>query len=115
MKQKSVLNGQQVVDALMAREEFDLILMDCHMPVLDGLQAAQIIRKWEKENNLIPVPIVALTASGMEEAELCCITSGMNDFLLKPFNPGDLRAIVEKYVDESRSSFQTDFNTVLSV
>ena len=72
---KIVSDGQEAIDALV-NEHFDLILMDCQMPVLDGYQATQQIRIIEKQKNKKRVPILALTANGMEDAEQICLNSG---------------------------------------
>lgn len=76
----SVVNGQQAVDRCIA-EPFDIVLMDCQMPIMDGLEAARIIRKTHPD-----LPIIAVTAGVTEEIRLSCIESGMNDFLTKPLD-----------------------------
>lgn len=78
-------NGQQGVAAFCtSNKEFDLILMDCEMPIMDGYQATQIIRKWESSKNQNNVPICALTAHAMEEQIKKCLLSGMDYHLSKP-------------------------------
>ncbi|MFT5793528.1 MAG: signal transduction histidine kinase/CheY-like chemotaxis protein [Saprospiraceae bacterium] len=76
----SVVNGQQAVDRCIA-EPFDIVLMDCQMPIMDGLEAARIIRKTHPD-----LPIIAVTAGVTEEIRLSCLESGMNDFLTKPLD-----------------------------
>ena len=81
-------NGQIALD-LLEKEEFDLVLMDLHMPVLDGIEAIRIIRK--SENPLISsIPIVALTAAVMSESLDKLDELNINDYVLKPFKPHDL-------------------------
>ena len=67
----------------------DLVLMDCHMPVMDGFDATRALRKSGFEK-----PIIALTANAQESDRLECIAAGMNDFLSKPFRKQDLEAIL---------------------
>src|SRR5689334_18130653 len=74
-------NGRQAVEAHASRG-YDLILMDCHMPVMDGFQATRRIRERERELNLSRVPIVALTID--TDARDACLSADMDDFLCKP-------------------------------
>lgn len=98
-----VKNGHQVVVAengKIAYEkfltgEFDLILMDVQMPVMDGVEATINIRKWEKEQKAKPVKIVAVTAYAMDRDRERCLSSGMDKFLAKPFKPEQLMRIIE--------------------
>ena len=84
-------------DALIAleRKTFDLIFMDCHMPVLDGYDATRMIRNYEGENE--HRIIIALTANILNENE--CIDSGMDDFLTKPITKQKLFDIMYPYCD----------------
>jgi PAS domain S-box-containing protein len=75
-------NGQQALE-LWQKEEFDLILMDCEMPVMDGFTATRKIRELEKENR---IPIIALTANAYEENKQKCLDAGMDNFLTKPID-----------------------------
>ena len=89
-------NGERAVDWVMHREMPDLILMDCDMPVMDGLEATRVIRVWEKWGARVQaVPIVALTCS-FESDQKACLAAGMNDFLSKPFCFDDLKAVLDK-------------------
>ena len=87
-------NGAEAVDAL-RREDYDIILMDMHMPEMDGLEATQAIRALDGEEARIP--IVALTANAMGSEERKCIAAGMDDFLSKPFEPDDLLSVIDKW------------------
>jgi PAS domain S-box-containing protein len=78
-----VENGQQAVDA-QRQQVFDLILMDVHMPVMDGLVATRTIRDHEAEQGLAPTPVIALTANNREGDRQRCLRAGMNDFIAKP-------------------------------
>ena len=82
------INGRLAVEAIVHSAEalaYDLVLMDCQMPELDGYEAAQIIRAWEKmEAPRRQVVIVAMTASDLEIDRQQAIAAGMNDFITKP-------------------------------
>jgi len=76
-------DGRAVLEAL-DREPFDVILMDVHMPVMDGLEATREIRRRERARGLPPIPILALTGSTRDEHRFLCIEAGMNATLPKP-------------------------------
>lgn len=69
---------------------YDLILMDCQMPVMDGYEATRKIRETETRNSSNPIPIVALTANASAEDRILCQQSGMNEVITKPFKRTDL-------------------------
>ncbi|MEZ5512545.1 MAG: response regulator [Steroidobacteraceae bacterium] len=75
---------------------FDVILMDCQMPGMDGYEATAHIRKWEAEQQSGPqhVPIVALTANAMQGDRERCLAAGMDDYLAKPFSTAALRDVL---------------------
>ncbi len=87
-------NGQEGV-AAWQKGNFDLILMDVQMPVMDGFEATDRIRKLE--NSAQPIPIIALTAHALEGYREKCLAVGMDDFLTKPLNAGLLRETVVKW------------------
>jgi len=93
----TVEDGQKVVEELRQRQ-YDLVLMDCVMPVLDGVEAAKQVRLDEEENELNQVPIVALTAKNAETEERVCLAAGMNDFISKPVTLGDLDATLRRWL-----------------
>ncbi|WP_018693599.1 response regulator [Algicola sagamiensis] len=76
--------------------QYDLILMDCQMPVMDGLEATRLIREAEGDGHHIP--IVALTANVLEEVKEECFHCGMNDFLAKPYTKEQLVDVLERYL-----------------
>lgn len=82
-------NGLQAT-RLFASQRFDVILMDCHMPIMDGFEATQTIRELERRNALQPIPIVAVTAHAMQHEQDRCFLAGMDDYLCKPFSRTDL-------------------------
>ena len=89
-------NGQLALE-LLEHEDFDLILMDLHMPVMDGIEATRIIRKSENPK-LKDIPIVALTAAIMSESHDKIDDLNINDYVLKPFKPHDLFERILKHV-----------------
>ena len=88
-------NGQQAIDAL-ASDRFDLVLMDCQMPVMDGYEATRAIRANEQAGNLPRLPIIALTAHAMRGDRKVCIDAGMDDYLSKPFVITELQKILQQ-------------------
>lgn len=92
-----VSNGYEVIDALMAPPAgttWDVILMDCQMPELDGFAATSAIRAMERQTGG-HIPIVAMTANAMEGDRETCLRAGMDDYLPKPTNIAQLRQILE--------------------
>jgi signal transduction histidine kinase/DNA-binding response OmpR family regulator len=90
--------GQAAVDAL-ARERFDLVLMDLQMPVLGGMDAARAVRAAERAAANRPrVPIVALTAHAMKGDREDCLAAGMDDYVTKPVRLTDLAAAIARQV-----------------
>jgi CheY-like chemotaxis protein len=79
-------------------DSYDLILMDCEMPVMDGLEATRKIRQWEKDSgSKISIPIVALTAHALPEKLKECIDVGMNNCLTKPLMLNKLAVMLDTY------------------
>ena len=96
-------DGQQGVDAIMAGEEAELILMDLQMPVMDGDSAVARIRQWEAEQGLPRRPIVALTADAFEEDRQRCLAAGMDDFLAKPVTLAALKTVLGRWLRAAAS------------
>ena len=86
-------NGREAVDQAQATP-YDLILMDCQMPELDGFEATRLIREWEQSNSRSSIPIVALTAHATPGDREQCLAAGMNEYISKPFSMDDLRAVL---------------------
>ncbi|MEQ1651243.1 MAG: response regulator, partial [Hyphomicrobium sp.] len=95
-------NGQEAIAAF-SSSPFDLILMDCQMPVLDGLSATAKIREMEVEFGRARTPIVAVTANAYEDDRRACIDAGMDGYLSKPFSPEQLSDIILKWVPASEA------------
>jgi two-component system, sensor histidine kinase and response regulator len=91
-----VRNGEMAVDAA-TRGHFDLIFMDCQMPVMDGLTATRAIRAYELANKLPSVPIVALTANAYSDDRDACLAVGMDDYLSKPFTEENLARVLKSF------------------
>jgi CheY-like chemotaxis protein len=89
-------NGQVAIDKT-KEEEFDLILMDLHMPVMDGIEASKIIRN-SADPKINSIPIVALTAAIMSESHDKIDELNINDYVLKPFKPHDLFSRILKHI-----------------
>jgi signal transduction histidine kinase/CheY-like chemotaxis protein len=90
--------GQQGLAALQAAPDFALILMDLHMPVMDGYAATAAIRHWEAETGAARHPIIALTADAFAEDREHCLAVGMDDFLAKPIDFQQLAAALTRFL-----------------
>ncbi|PSW18271.1 hybrid sensor histidine kinase/response regulator [Photobacterium sanctipauli] len=77
-------NGQEAIDIYSENQQFALILMDCMMPVKDGFEATKAIRSFESDNEISPVPIIALTASVVDDDIQRCFDAGMDAYVPKP-------------------------------
>ena len=91
-------NGQEAIRLIEAGTAAELVLMDCQMPVMDGLEATRHIRAWEQESGKPRLPIIALTASAFEEDRDRCLAAGMDDFLTKPLVLRHLTAALESWL-----------------
>ncbi len=94
-------DGREAVEATQ-RQHFDLIMMDCHMPEMDGFAATQAIRTLEKEGQARHI-IVAQTANAMEGDRESCLAAGMDDYISKPFTSEKLAAIVQRWSIKNKS------------
>jgi PAS domain S-box-containing protein len=91
------VNGQEALEIL-GRSSFDLVFMDCQMPVMDGYEATRHIRDPQSPVMDHGIPVVALTANAMKGDREKCQLAGMDDFLTKPIRPNDLAAALEKWL-----------------
>jgi CheY-like chemotaxis protein len=94
-------NGVEALNAA-TRQRFDLILMDCQMPEMDGFQATGAIRASEAAGGR-RTPIIALTANAMQGDRERCVDAGMDDYLPKPVRSDELSLMLEKWVPRSAS------------
>jgi CheY-like chemotaxis protein/HPt (histidine-containing phosphotransfer) domain-containing protein len=93
----TVTNGLEVLEALQ-RVPYDVILMDCQMPEMDGYETTRIIRLREKQSKQRPVCIIAMTAHTTKEDRDQCVAVGMEDYLGKPVEPVDLQVALERCI-----------------
>jgi two-component system, sensor histidine kinase len=93
-----VWNGREAVEATFSKD-YDFVFMDCQMPVMDGYEATRIIRLRESESNAGAqrVTIVALTANSMDGDRENCLSSGMDDYIAKPFRPVQIQTILNRW------------------
>jgi len=107
-------NGRIAVKKIQEKE-YDLILMDIRMPVMDGLEATEKIRDFEKSNpNRRPVYIVAFTAYAVEGDRERFLAAGMDDYIAKPFQPEELIRVIQKYSTKMRFRSQRMLNILLA-
>lgn len=86
-------NGKEAVDIL-SQKQFDIVLMDVQMPIMDGYEAARVVRQDLK----LDVPIIALTANALKGEAEKCLSAGMNDFVSKPFDETTLLKVLSKWL-----------------
>ena len=90
-------NGREAL-ALLEREDYALVLMDCMMPVMNGYEATAVIRDPGSAVRNHAIPVIALTANAMREDRSGCLAAGMDDYLSKPLEIGELLALLEKWM-----------------
>ena len=95
-----VPDGRRALDAL-ERSDFDLVLMDCQLPELDGYQCARRIRRPDTRVRNQRIPVIAMTAHAMPGDREKCLASGMDDYLPKPVQTGAMKAALEKWLQVS--------------
>jgi CheY-like chemotaxis protein len=88
-------NGKQAVEKFIPGK-FDLVMMDVQMPIMDGFEATELIRKTEKGN--ARTPVIAVTAHAMTGDREKCMAAGMNDYISKPVRKSRIIEILEKYI-----------------
>jgi signal transduction histidine kinase/DNA-binding response OmpR family regulator len=94
---KHVKDGQQALEEVQ-KNSYKLILMDMHMPTMDGYDSTKYIRRWEQENQKEPMPIIALTANALAGDRDKCLVAGMDDYLPKPIKQDILQEVVTKWL-----------------
>ena len=99
-------NGQEAIVKHQS-ENYDIIFMDCQMPVLDGIQATRDIRHNEKVMRTFkPVSIIALTANASVEDKTTCITAGMNQFVAKPFSYEQIEKVLQIVIEQTEKDLE---------
>ncbi len=97
-----VMNGREALEAVQQRH-FDAVLMDCHMPVMDGYAATMAIRLWERARGNRRIPIIAMTANALDEDRERCLQAGMDEHIAKPFKREELAAALAKWLATSEA------------
>jgi PAS domain S-box-containing protein len=106
-------NGKEAVAAV-RKTRFDLIFMDIQMPEMNGFEATNTIRQLN-DTQRATIPIVAVTANMLKDIIKNFIKSGMNDYILKPYNEKEVFAIVEKYIHKSKETISTKGKKVINM
>ena len=98
------VNGREALEAL-AKDRYDLVLMDVQMPEMDGLQATALLREKEREKgDGFHQPVIALTAHAMKGDQERCLAAGMDDYLIKPIGSQKLGEVLKRYMTLPRDS-----------
>jgi signal transduction histidine kinase/AmiR/NasT family two-component response regulator/HPt (histidine-containing phosphotransfer) domain-containing protein len=107
---KIVANGKDAINEY-KNGVFNLILMDINMPIVDGIEAFNEIREYEKNNNLINIPIIALTANVIKGDKEKFLNLGMNGYLTKPINMNELKKVFSIYLSSDNEIKSLEINT----
>lgn len=100
-----VTNGKEALKKVRASHQgYDVILMDCQMPVMDGYETTRYIRDWETNNSMGRTPVIALTADVLPGTRHNCLESGMDDYLSKPVRKENLSSVIERWVNLPQST-----------
>jgi Amt family ammonium transporter len=107
LESECVGNGLQAVEAVLT-SRFDLVLMDCHMPEMDGYEASWRICRYEHDNPTWGhIPIIALTANAIKGDREVCLDAGMDEYLSKPFEGKKLIELIDRLLDKRTASLPT--------
>ena len=106
LRSTCVHDGQQALDVLRAGQRADLVLMDVHMPHMDGYAATEGIRAWEQATGQQRRPIIALTADARPENRSRCVQAGMDEVLTKPILMGTLAPMLGKWLPAAEESLE---------
>ena len=96
-----VANGREALEVL-ARIRYDIVLMDCQMPEMDGFEATIELRR--RENGRQRIPVIALTANAIEGESERCFAAGMDAFIAKPVTPSQLAAAIQRWLPNTKLS-----------
>ena len=94
---EAVADGEETIEAL-ETVPYDLVLMDCQMPEMDGYEATRLIRKKERQTGTPRIPIVAMTAHALKGDREECLAAGMDDYVSKPINPASLEEALNRWL-----------------
>ena len=103
-------NGQEALEALRG-SLFDLVIMDCQMPEMDGYEATARLRNPVYGALRSNIPVIAMTANAMKGDREKCLKAGMDDYVSKPVNPPELAAVIERWLDRIASDFKDRSNS----
>jgi two-component system, sensor histidine kinase and response regulator len=106
--------GRVAVEMYQARK-YDLVLMDVQMPVMDGHTATRMIRDWEKQSNICPVPIIALTAHAYQEEMQKSLAAGCSDHLTKPIRKNILLNAMQKWIKQGPQKPHQQINAMVAL
>jgi CheY-like chemotaxis protein len=110
----SAEDGRQALE-VSATSAYDIIFMDCQMPIMDGFTATARIRERERQTDAARTPIIALTANAMDGDRSRCLAAGMDDYLSKPFSQDQMREMLGRWLSQTdHSSLQRDQTTTPS-
>lgn len=96
-----VANGEHAFAAF-SKNHYDMVFMDCSMPVMDGFNATKLIRHWEDSSPKQRTPIIAFTANAMHGSKEQCIAAGMDDFLSKPIDENELSRVLSTWLSHTQ-------------
>src|SRR5207248_1509421 len=100
-------NGRLAIQAV-RQTRFDVVLMDCQMPEMDGFEAATEIRRLQANSSLAPgnerLPIIALTANAMQGDRERCLSSGMDGYITKPIDSKNVLSMISKFMNRKQES-----------
>jgi len=114
-KNVEIAENGRVAVKMLEEQDYDLVLMDIRMPVMDGLEATEKIREFERSNpSRKPVFIIAFTAYAVEGDRERFLDAGMDDYIAKPFQPEELIRIIDKYSAKMRMRSQRALNILLA-
>ncbi|MBC7466214.1 MAG: response regulator [Bdellovibrio sp.] len=103
-------NGVEALK-LLDKKKYDIILMDCQMPEMDGYETTSNIRKWPNAK-IANLPIIAVTANAFSDDKDRCLAVGMDDFMVKPINAQNLARMLEKWKDKQKASTALDHSVI---
>lgn len=103
-----VANGLEALEKLRVNR-YDLVLMDLRMPVMDGVTATRQLRRWEQDEKLASIPVVALTAGVSLEDRESALQAGCNDYLAKPVSKEELTLVLVKHLQRQRQFLKEEF------
>ncbi len=104
---ETVTNGRQVLKRV-EENPFDLILMDCEMPEMNGFEASEILAQWKKQRRIDAIPIIALTANTHKEERTRCMDVGMSDYLAKPMRKHEMLQMIAKWLPHAVETTQDE-------